>query len=285
MAASLYELLDFGAARKLERWGDFVLDRRSPAAEGFERTRPRLWSRADARYERAEGTAGDWQFSRRLPDAWPVRFGDLTLTVRLTDFGHIGVFPEHAENWAWIANQVRNRCELSSEPPEVLNLFAYTGGATLAAATAGGRVVHVDASKSVVSWARTNAETNGLADRPIRWITDDARQFVAREIRRGRSYDGIILDPPSYGHGKGGAVWKFSDHVEPLLADCRAILKPGGFVVFSAHSPGVTSEDLAAMLVHYQFADPKRIIATDLTIKTASGRSLPSGACARAGLS
>jgi 23S rRNA (cytosine1962-C5)-methyltransferase len=284
VAASPYELLDFGAARKLERWGDFVLDRRSPTAEGFERARPRLWSRVDARYERAEGTAGDWQFTRRLPDSWPVRFGDLTLTVRLTDFGHVGVFPEHAENWAWIANQVRQCFARLREQPEVLNLFAYTGGATLAAAAAGARVVHVDASKSVVAWARANAETNGLADRPIRWITDDARQFVTREIRRGRRYDGIILDPPSYGHGKGGAIWKFSDHVGPLLADCRAILRPGGFVVFSAHSPGVTSEDLAAMLVHDKIAEPKRVIASDLNIKTASGRSLPSGSCARTGM-
>ena len=199
-----YELLDLGSGRKLERFGDFVLDRPSPAAEGYRPSDPRLWVTAAARYQRTTGERGRWTKRDELPDAWTITYHDTKLTIKLTPFGHVGLFAEQQENWRWIDEQ----CRQFKQPPRVLNLFAYTGGSTLAAAHAGAEVVHIDAAKNVVHWARQNAELSGLVNAPIRWIAEDASKFVEREVRRGNRYQGIILDPPSYGHGPKGERWK-----------------------------------------------------------------------------
>ncbi len=231
-SSDAYELLDFGNGRKLERFGTYVLDRPSPAAEGLERRRPELWSAAAARFQRIDGGAGSWACRGSLAAPWTVRFGGVTLELKLTDFGHLGIFPEQAENWEWIAEQVRQ-----AGRPKVLNLFAYTGASSLVAAAAGAEVVHVDAAANVVAWARRNAEASGLADAPVRWIVEDATKFVRRELRRKQTYDAVLLDPPAYGHGPGSQHWKLDEHLEGLLAMCFELCRERRqFMLFSCHT-------------------------------------------------
>lgn len=270
-----YELLDFGGGRKLERFAGVLLDRPSPAAEGVHPARPEEWAAAHARYERISGDRGTWRGSENVPAPWWVRQGEITLELKLTDFGHVGLFPEQAENWEWLQRQVR----AAERPPKVkvLNLFAYTGASTLAAAAAGAEVVHVDASRTSVAWARRNAAHSGLAERPIRWIVEDARKFVERERKRGNRYDGLILDPPSYGHGPRGEAWKLDDDLPALLAACRDLLREEGrFVLLTCHSPGIGPEELRGML-----GQPGAIYAANLELEASDGRKLPSGVAAR----
>ena len=218
----------------------------------FERANPDLWTQADARFEGRDEQRGQWTDRRELPERWTVAHGPLRFELKRTEFGHLGLFPEQAENWDWIARAaVRQRGRLArmlraGETPalrEVLNLFAYTGGSTLAAAAAGAEVVHVDAAKNVVAWARRNAELSGLADAPIRWIAEDAMKFVKRELKRGNRYDAVILDPPSYGHGPHGEVWRLSKHL-PRLLDLCAELTAGRpqFMLLTCHTPGYDAE-------------------------------------------
>ena len=219
--SSEYELLDFGAGRKLERFGKFILDRPSPAADAFSKQSPELWQTAMARFERTTAENGVWHPHETLPDtalpgSWMIKHGTVNFLIKPTDFGHTGVFPEQQSNWDWLAEQIG----LVSKPLKILNLFAYTGGSTLACAAAGASVVHVDAARNVVDWARENAALSNLSDAPIRWITEDAFKFVQREVRRGNQYDAIILDPPSYGHGPKGEVWKIDEHLPELLNLC-----------------------------------------------------------------
>jgi 23S rRNA (cytosine1962-C5)-methyltransferase len=249
-ASDQYELVDFGGGRKLERFGPYWLDRPSIVAGDFSRRTPEVWNKAHARYVRLTNDDGDWQFNTKLPQHWTIRHEPFALEIKLTPFGHLGVFPEQAENWDWIGEQVRALVAAdSSRRPKVLNLFAYTGGSTLAAAAAGAEVVHIDAAANVVAWARRNAELSGLADAPIRWIVEDARKFVDRECRRGNKYDMVIADPPAYGHGPKGEKW---DLMRDLQAYGRAVAKlihPQRCVVlFSHHSETLRAEDVLRSL-------------------------------------
>lgn len=215
-----YELLDSGEEAKLERFGPYTLVRPEKAAIWRRALPARRWQDADAIFDQSEKGEGEWTRRRPIPERWLMRYGDLSFWARLTPFRHTGVFPEQSPHWDWIGRQVRQ----AGRPVSVLNLFAYTGIATLAAAAAGASVVHLDASKPTIAWAKENATASGLADRPIRWLLDDALKFVRREQRRGRRYDAVIMDPPVFGRGPKGELWRFAKSFPLLLEACRAIL-------------------------------------------------------------
>jgi 23S rRNA (cytosine1962-C5)-methyltransferase len=276
-----YQLLDFGNARRLERFGVFILDRPCPAAESFSRANPSLWSQADAKFEGRDEQRGLWLDRRELPERWNVAHGPLCFELKRTEFGHLGLFPEQAENWDWIAEQSRSVDEMRSLGLKILNLFAYTGGSTLAAAAPGAEVVHVDAAKNVVAWARRNAELSGLAEAPIRWIAEDAMKFAKRELKRGNRYDAVILDPPSYGHGPRGEVWRLPKHL-PRLLDLCAELTAGQprFMLLTCHTPGYDADLLAKMMLD-ALGGKGTVSGGPLAIRSQDGRSLPCGACAR----
>ena len=267
-----YELLDAGDGRRLERFGALVVDRPAPGAEG-RRLDPSAWSDADLRFERE----GGWtSVADAAPGAWPIDIGGLTVELRPAAGGQVGVFPEQLDLLPWLADCVAERG--GSQSPAVLNLFAYTGLATLALARAGAAIAHVDASKPAVAWARRNAELSGLADRPIRWLVDHALGFVRREVRRGRRYSGVALDPPTYGHA-GGTTWKLESDLAPLLDAIGELLDPDGFVVLTSHTPEFWSGALADALED-TFGE-RSIEAGELAIEARSGARLELGAFAR----
>jgi 23S rRNA (cytosine1962-C5)-methyltransferase len=286
--ADQYALLDFGHSRKLERFGALVLDRPSPAAAGAIPHESHIWSGASARFlaERNDATAGcgqrgHWHSLKAMPASWKIEHAPFGFALKSIETGQVGVFPEQAENWDWIMAQIAHlKADSPDPPPRVLNLFAYTGGSTLAAAAAGAEVVHIDASKSTVAWARENAELSGLAAAPIRWIVEDAARFVGRELRRGNHYHGIVLDPPSYGHGPNGESWQLVRDLPPLLAACNELAAERGFLVLTCHTPGVGPNELRQL-----FADLKtratEIDAHDLLLTTADGDRLHSGVVVR----
>ena len=283
-APDQYELLDFGDARKLERFGLYLLDRPCPAAEGLRKVDPEIWTRADARYKRGSGDRGRWKkrASKKrtdFPAEWTLSYETFQLNLKLTPFGHVGAFAEQAASWDWIAKQASR----AGRPLRVLNLFAYTGGSTLAAAAAGCEVTHVDAAKNVIAWARGNAELSGLRDAPIRWIAEDATRFVEREVRRGNSYDAVILDPPSYGHGPKGETWIVSNGLFPLLKGCGQLTKSRrAFILLSCHSPGFGAAELEAVLAEAIFGHCQGgVVASPLSLVSADGSELPCGAVAR----
>lgn len=234
-----YSLLDSGDQYKLERFGQYVLARPCGQAVWRPLLPGHVWKGADARFTRDEGNR--WSATRSLPEFWQASVQGLAFKVSPTDFGHIGIFPEHACQWSWIETKIPLAAQMLRKPPQVLNLFAYTGGATLAAARAGACVCHLDASRSAVAWARENAALNSMQDKPIRWIIEDVLKFLQRELRRGVRYEGIILDPPSFGRGKQGEIFKIERDLQEILRLCRQLLseKPL-FVVFTSHTPGFT---------------------------------------------
>lgn len=274
-----YELIDFGDGRKLERFGSWVLDRPCASVETVQRSLPAVWAEAHARYDRTGGDRGVWSPKNRLPRSWTIRHEQTQFELRPTPFGHVGVFPEQSENWDWIASRVKH----AERPLKVLNLFAYTGGSTLAAARAGAEVVHIDAAKNMVARARKNAKLSGLADSPIRWIVEDAVKFVRRELRRGNRYDAVILDPPTYGHGPKGEVWRIERHLLPLLSLCGKLAQNRfAFLLLTCHSPSLGPAELEAYLADAIFGHCQSgVVADRLSIRTADGRSLPSGVVAR----
>jgi 23S rRNA (cytosine1962-C5)-methyltransferase len=215
-----YELLDATAGNRLERWGKTLLIRPDPQVVWKSEPQSPLWQRADAVYHRSRQGGGEWEYRHSLPQRWKIGWNGLSLIVSPTGFKHTGVFPEQAVNWAWYQQKIR----AAGRPVKVLNLFGYTGGATLACLAAGACVTHVDASKGMVAWARENAAASGLEKAPCRWIVDDCAKFVQREIRRGSFYDGLIMDPPSYGRGPAGEVWKLEDNIYDLMALCTGVL-------------------------------------------------------------
>lgn len=270
-----YELIDFGRGRRLELVGGYRLDRPCPAAEGLIQATPRAWAAADARFDRDEGEKGRWHFGGEQFERWNVMCDPMTFELKLTEFGHLGLFPEQADNWEWLQRQVRS----ASRPLRVLNLFAYTGGSTLAAAAAGAEVTHVDSARNVVGWARRNAEISGLAQSPIRWISEDAVKFVRRELQRGNTYDAVILDPPSYGHGPRGQVWRLTEHLPPLLSMCGKLTAGRRqFMLVTCHTPGFDSVRLKQVLAEaLDDADRGRLVAQPLALRSAAGDQLPSG--------
>lgn len=290
---SQYELLDFGVGRKLERFGGEVLDRPSPAAEGIALENPGLWTSATARFSLEGGGKGQWSEHETTEGAsWLVAHGDARLLMQQSASGNVGLFPEQASNWDWIAGRVSEcRNNLTDRLPRVLNLFAYTGGASLAAALAGAEVTHVDSSGPTVAWAKRNAEESGAIDLPIRWLVEDAMKFVARECRRGNRYDGIIADPPTYGHGPKGKPFKFAQHVDELMELCGELLDDVDgsrrFLVFSCHTPGFDADDAAAAVTRVLGtsndapARGGRVTSKPLTLDTRDGRRLSAGVSAR----
>ncbi len=232
-----YELLDCSFGERLERWGDIILIRPDPQAIfKTERKDPR-WKKANARYLRSKTGGGRWEKYSAVPDVWSIKYRDLTFNLKPMGFKHTGLFPEQAVNWDKMSDIIKK----SEKPFKVLNLFAYTGGATLACAAAGAEVTHVDASKGMVAWAKDNAKASNLSDKPIRWLVDDCKKFVEREIRRGKKYHGIIMDPPSYGRGPGGEVWKIEDEIFDLVSLCNEILdKDAKFFLINSYTAGLS---------------------------------------------
>jgi 23S rRNA (cytosine1962-C5)-methyltransferase len=276
--ATDYELLDCGDGRRLERFGPYVLDRPAPAATDEPRLDRRAWVAADGRFTRSSG-GGRWTWRPEPPEPWPVSVDGLTFELRPASGGQVGLFPEQRPMWAWLAEQVGRAAAGRAEPPEVLNLFGFTGGSTLTAARAGARLTHLDASRGAVAWGRRNVELSGLADRPIRWLTDDAEAFVRREIRRGRSYDGVILDPPSYGHGPRGRAWRLADRLDELLAGvARLVGERAGFVLLTAHTTDLGPQDIRARLAG---AIERRCQSGHLELRAGSGARVQLGAFAR----
>lgn len=240
-----YELLDTSSGERLERWGDLILIRPDPQIIWNTPKQHPLWRKAHARYRRSSTGGGAWEEWKKVPPFWNIRYQDLSFQLKTMGFKHTGVFPEQAVNWDFTMELIRN----AGRPVKVLNLFAYTGGATLACAKAGAQVCHVDASKGMVAWARENAAASGLKDKPIRWLVDDCIKFVQREQRRGNTYDGIIMDPPSYGRGPGGEVWKLEEQLFSLVQQCAAILSDNAlFFLLNSYTTGLSPSVMQYLL-------------------------------------
>ncbi|MEA5047536.1 MAG: class I SAM-dependent methyltransferase [Eubacteriales bacterium] len=239
-----FRVLDAGGGMKLERWKQVTLLRPDPQAVW-----PMETHAADAVYLRSETGGGRWEFQKELPEQWTVCYRDLSFLVRPTGFKHTGLFPEQAVNWDWMRVELDRWKSCHEGAPKVLNLFAYTGGATVACAASGAEVVHVDAAKGMVAWAKSNAEASGLRDAPVRYIVDDCVKFVKRELRRGNRYDGIVMDPPSYGRGPTGELWKIEDDLYPLVADCAALLsETPAFFLINSYTTGLAASVLTNVL-------------------------------------
>ncbi len=271
-----YELIDSGEGAKLERFGDYTISRPDPRAIWLRHASQEVWQNADAQYIRSSKESGDWKIVREPPIDWHLTYNGLKFNLKPTSFKHVGVFPEQAVNWDWIGNKLK-----ASNQKRVLNLFAYTGGATLASAKAEATVTHVDSSQSSIHWAKENAAASGLSQSPIRWILDDVSKFVNREIRRGNTYDAIILDPPRFGRGTKGEVWKLDDNLTSLLTLCKQLISNNPlFIILNAYTA-----DLSSIALDNTLRDVMNdgIVETmELTIKdTTSERLLPHGIISR----
>lgn len=278
-----YALLDSGEGEKLERYGEVIVRRPDPQALWRQRLSEEEWKRADAVFE-SNATRASWTFRRELPSRWGIEFGGLHFWIRPSSFKHVGLFPEQEANWNWMRLIINEQLMMNKKTANVLNLFGYTGGASLAAAQAGASVVHVDGSKVAIGWARDNAALSNLSEKPIRWILDDAVKFVTREVKRGHRYDGIILDPPAFGHGPNKELWKIEDHLLPLLDLCRQVLsdQPLFFLIngyASGYSPIAYANNLEPLVKQYGGV----IEMGELTIEESGGdgRLLPCGIFAR----
>ena len=240
-----YEILDMANGEKLERWGEYKLIRPDPQIIWKEKSFPEKWEKVNARYNRSKTGGGNWDFKTKLPAAWQVKYKNLTFNIKPMGFKHTGLFPEQAVNWDWMIDRIKT----SKREIKVLNLFAYTGGATVACLSAGASVCHVDSSKGMVSWAKENVVSSGLEKRPVRYIVDDVIKFVQREIRRGNKYDAIIMDPPSYGRGTSGEVWQFENNISDLIKLCTEVLSDNPlFFLINSYTTGISAEVLSNIL-------------------------------------
>ena len=282
-----YRLIDCTCAEKLEFWGDIALVRPDPQVIWHTDRKSPVWEKADGHYYRSDKGGGQWKFARKLPESWQINYDlatgrQLTFNIRPTGFKHTGLFPEQAVNWDFMAELIEKRIAQGREV-SVLNLFAYTGGATLACAAAGASVCHVDASKGMVQWARENAAASGLSDRPIRWIVDDCEKFVAREIKRGRKYDAVIMDPPSYGRGPNQEVWKLEDCIFDLVKLCTGVMSDDPlFFLLNSYTTGLSPSVMAYILGETAGAKFKgRITADEIGLPVETGSyALPCGSTA-----
>ena len=271
-----YELIDCSDGERLERWGKYILIRPDPQVLWQSAKTNPLWNKADARYFRSSTGGGKWEIYKKLPDSWRINYKSLSFNVKPMGFKHTGLFPEQAVNWDYCDNLIRG----AGREINVLNLFAYTGGATLACANAGAKVCHLDAVKGMVDWGKENARLSGLSEKPIRWITDDAMKFLGREIRRGNRYDGIILDPPSYGRGTNGEMWKLEDCIHELMLRCTQVLseKPL-FILLNSYTTGL-SPTVMAYLLHMTVGQKYKISVNaeeiGLPVKS-TGLAIPCG--------
>ncbi len=271
-----YEILDTSSGEKLEMWGNHALIRPDPQIIWNTEKPKSLWGKAEARYNRSQTGGGSWQFYQKLPDSWKINYRELTFILKPTGFKHTGLFPEQAVNWDFIVDKIKS----ANRPVKVLNLFAYTGGATLASAAAGASVTHIDASKGMVAWARENAAASNLADKPIRWIVDDCKKFVEREIKRGNLYDAVIMDPPSYGRGPGGEVWKLEDSIYSLVDLCKDVLNDSPlFFILNSYTTGLSPsvmEYLLGVTVGKKYGGVVTADEIGLPVKS-TGYTLPCG--------
>jgi len=275
-----FELLDVSNGEKLERWGNFVLQRPDPQVIWPEKGDEKLWHKIDAHYHRSESGGGKWEFKKQLPERWTVNYKNLKFYVKTMGFKHTGLFPEQAVNWDFMMEKIKS----AKRPINVLNLFAYTGAASVACAAAGASVCHVDAAKEIVRRAKENLELSGLKEKPVRFITDDVIKFVKREIRRGRKYDGIVMDPPSFGRGPNGELWKLENQLYGLIDLCAQVLsdKPIFFLINSyttGFAPGIL-ENLLKIKVGKKYGGRVSSDALGLPIKS-SNLILPCGVVAR----
>ncbi len=272
-----YELLDSGGGEKLERFGVVVIARPDPEVL-WVKNNPELWSNADATFKR-EGKTGSWIFKKELPKSWPIELNSIHFIIKLTSFKHTGIFPEQSQNWDFIKEKI----QASGRPIKMLNLFGYTGGATIAALQAGAEVTHVDGSKAAIAWAKENAEASGVIEKPVRWILDDARMFVAREVKRGNLYDAIIMDPPSFGHGPNDEPWKIEEHFLELFSLCKKVLteKPL-FVIINGYTAGYSSVVFKNNLLDLVEKYGGKVECAELAIKeSTTERVLPAGIVSR----
>ena len=278
-----YHLLDSGNQQKLEKLGNYTIVRPALQAVWRPKLSRSMWQQADAIYTRDNTGAGQWRWNKKIDRDFDVLFGDMSFHVKLTNFGHMGLFAEQADNWEWLREKIRTRMRRTrNRNLHVLNLFAYTGGSTLAASQAGAHLLHLDAAKGVVDWARKNAQLCHLDERPIRWIVDDALKFMAREVRRGHTYQGIILDPPSFGRGPKGEVFKIEKDIFELLDMVKALLaRDALFLLYSCHTPGFTPITLSNQLSDIVSQRAGTIETGEMTITDQGGRRLPSGVYAR----
>ena len=274
-----YEVIDTSKGEKLERWGKFILLRPDPQVLWDTPKKNPAWKHLNAHYHRSKKGGGEWEFFD-LPEQWSIHYRDLTFHLKPFSFKHTGLFPEQAANWDWFSDLIKN----ANRPVKVLNLFAYTGGATCAAAKAGASVTHVDASKGMVTWAKENAQASGLADAPIRWIVDDCVKFVEREIRRGNKYDGIIMDPPSYGRGPKGEIWKIEEKIHPFIALCEKLLSDDPlFFLVNSYTTGLAPAVLTYLISTEVVTKHGGIVTSDeigLPVSS-NGLILPCGAAGR----
>lgn len=274
-----YELIDSSCGERLERWGNITLIRPDPQVIWKTEKQNPLWRKADAVYHRSSTGGGNWEIKRKIPDFWTVSYRDLTFNIKTMGFKHTGLFPEQAVNWDLTADIIKD----AGRPVRVLNLFAYTGGATVSALKAGASVVHVDASKGMTLWAKENAVSSGVADKPVRWIVDDCIKFVQREIRRGNRYDIIIMDPPSYGRGPGGEVWKLENEVYGFVELCSEVLSDDPLMVLiNSYTTGLSPSVMEYILgttVKKKYGG--EVTGSEIGLKTSSkGLILPCGASA-----
>lgn len=273
-----YQVLDTSQGEKLERWGDYILVRPDPQVIWDTPRNNQNWKKKNGHYHRSSKGGGEWEFFD-LPQQWSIQYKELTFQLKPFSFKHTGLFPEQAVNWDWFHDKIKT----ANRPVKVLNLFAYTGGATLAAAAAGAQVTHVDASKGMVAWAKENAKSSGLSNAPIRWLVDDCVKFVEREIRRGNHYDAIIMDPPSYGRGPKGEIWKIEESLYPFVKLCTQVLsnKPLFFLINSyttGLAPSVLTYILSTELKSFQ----GRVTADEIGLPVKeNGLILPCGASGR----
>ena len=273
-----YEVIDTGGGEKLERWGRVILRRPDPQTI-WPAQNERLWSKCDAHYHRSTKGGGEWEFMKKLPERWEISYKSLKFYVRPTGFKHTGLFPEQAVNWDWMGGLIR----AAKRPVRVLNLFGYTGCATLSCMKAGAFVCHVDASKGMVNWAKENAQSSKIADKPVRWLVDDCVKFVQREIRRGNQYDGIIMDPPSYGRGPGGEVWKLEEQLYSLVSLCMQVLSDEPvFFILNSYTTGLSPavmQYLLGVLLQNKFGG--KVSSDEIGLKvTDTGLVLPCGSTA-----
>ena len=240
-----YEIIDMANGEKLERWGNIKLIRPDPQIIWKTKSFPNEWKNANAKYNRSNTGGGAWEYKKRLPESWQVKYKNLTFNIKPMGFKHTGLFPEQAVNWDWMINKIQQ----SKRNIKVLNLFAYTGGATVACLSAGASVCHVDSSKGMTTWAKENVESSGLREKPVRFIIDDVVKFVQREIRRGNKYDAIVMDPPSYGRGKNGEVWQFENNIADLVELCMQVLSDDPlFFLINSYTTGISSRVLDNLL-------------------------------------
>ena len=273
-----YEVIDCSKGEKLERWGDYILVRPDPQVIWDTPRKEKGWHKMNAHYHRSKKGGGEWEFFD-LPQQWSIHYRNLTFQLKPFSFKHTGLFPEQAANWDWFSELIKK----AGRPVKVLNLFAYTGGATIAAAAAGASVTHVDASKGMVTWAKENAASSGLIDAPIRWIVDDCVKFVEREIRRGNHYDAIIMDPPSYGRGPKGEIWKIEESIHPLVKLCAQLLvdRPLFFLI-NSYTTGLQPAVLSYLIGTELKRFPGKVTADEIGLPVSSnGLTLPCGASGR----